>query len=78
MDTCLVCKGGTYPAQLKYKMIADMACEKITRGIVDEMSDETPIKAILDPYNPVGSTAHVGFNTSKEDRWETDLSLIHI
>ena len=72
MDTCLVCKGGTYPAQLKYKMLADMACEKITRGIVDEMADETPIKAILDPYNPVGSTAHVGFNTSKEDRWETD------
>ena len=53
-------------------MLADMACEKITRGIVDEMADVTPIKAILDPYNPVGSTAHVGFNTSKEDRWETN------
>ena len=24
-----------------------------------------PIKAVLDPYNPVGSTAHVRFNTSK-------------
>src|SRR2546426_250227 len=29
----LVCKGGTYPAQLKYKMLADMACERITAGI---------------------------------------------
>src|SRR6184192_3725163 len=27
LDDYLVCKGGTYPAQLKYKMLADMACE---------------------------------------------------
>ncbi len=33
---------------------------------------ERPIKAVLDPYNPTGSTAHVNFNTSKTDRWETD------
>jgi len=78
METCLVCKGGTYPAQLKYKMIADLACEKITRGIVEEMIGETPIKAILDPYNPIGSTMNVGFNTSKEDRWETDSQRCHI
>ncbi len=33
-----------------------------------------PIKALLDPYNPTGSTAHVRFNTSKADRWETELA----
>ena len=33
LDGYLVCKGGTYPAQLKYKMLADMACERITAGI---------------------------------------------
>ena len=32
---------------------------------------ERPIKALLDPYNPTGSTSHVRFNTSKTDRWET-------
>jgi type III restriction enzyme len=26
---------------------------------------------LLDPYNPVGSTAHVRFTTSKTDRWDT-------
>ena len=78
IDTCLKCKGGTYPAQLKYKMLADMACEKITRGIVEVMIDETPIKATLDAYNPVGSTSHVNFNTSKEDRWRTDASRCHV
>jgi type III restriction enzyme len=30
-----------------------------------------PIKAVIDPYNPAGSTAHVRFNISRADRWET-------
>ena len=68
----LKCKGGTYPAQLKYKMLADMACERIMAGITRHELGKRPIKAVLDPYNPVGSTAHVNFNTSKLDRWQTD------
>jgi type III restriction enzyme len=74
----LVCKGGTYPAQLKYKMIADTACERITRGIIRSLMGEQPIKAVLDPYNPTGSTIHVNFNTSKTSRWETDARRCHI
>ena len=30
LDNYLVCKGDTYPAQLMYQELADMACEKIT------------------------------------------------
>ena len=71
LDGYLVCKGGTYPAQLKYKMLADMACERITAGITRALVGSRPINAVLDPYNPTGSTAHVNFNTSKTDRWET-------
>ncbi len=71
LDNCLVCKGGTYPAQLMYQSLADMACERITAGITAAFADEKPIKAMLDPYNPVSSTAHVGFNTSKTDRYDT-------
>jgi len=71
LDTCLNCKGGTYPAQLKYKALADMACERIVAGITRALIGTKPIKAVLDPYNPVGSTIHVNFNTSKTDRWET-------
>jgi DNA-damage-inducible protein D len=40
---CLVCKGGTYPAQLKYKMLADMACKRITDGITRAFSNERPV-----------------------------------
>ena len=71
LDTCLVCKGGTYPAQLKYKMLADMAANRINDAITREAVGSRPILAVLDPYNPVGSTAHVNFSTSKTARWDT-------
>lgn len=78
LDNCLVCKGGTYPAQLMYQELADLACERITTGITRSLVGQRPIKAVLDPYNPVGSTIHVNFNTSKTDRWETDARRCHL
>ncbi len=78
LDNCLVCTGGTYPAQLMYQELADMACERITAGITRALVGERPIKAMFDPYNPIGSTNHVSFNTSKKDRWETDSRRCHI
>jgi len=71
LDTCLQCKGSTHPALLMYQELADMACERITAGITRAFVGERPIKALLDPYNPTGSTNHVRFNTSKTDRWDT-------
>ena len=71
LDTCLVCKGGTYPALLMYQDLADMACNRITAAITRAMEGSRPIKALLDPYNPTGSTADVRFNTSRSSRWET-------
>ncbi len=78
LDSCLVCKGGTYPALLMYQELADMACNRITAGITRAFVGQRPVKALLDPYNPTGSTAHVRFNTSKTDRWETDSRRCHI
>jgi type III restriction enzyme len=78
LDTCLVCKGGTYPAQLMYQELADMACNKITAAITRQFLGERPIKALLDAYNPTGSTKHVRFNTSRADRWETSSKSCHI
>ncbi len=79
LDNHLVCKGKTYPAQLMYEELADMACERIIAAIsLAERDKNRPIRAILDPYNPVGSTAHVNFNTSKTERWETDPRKCHI
>lgn len=71
LNTCLVCKGGTYPAQLLYLELADTACNRITAGITAAHEGTRPINALLDPFNPTGSSSHVRFTTSRADRWET-------
>lgn len=78
LDNYLICQGGTYPAQLIYQELADMACERIHAGIVRRFEGEKPILAVLDPYNPEGSTQHVNFYTSKALRWTTDSRKCHI
>lgn len=78
LDQHLLCEGGTFPAQLMYQELADMACERITAAITRQMSDVSPVKAILDPYNPVGSTKYVNFNTAKRLRWKSDSRRCHI
>jgi type III restriction enzyme len=78
LDSCLVCKGDTYPALLLYQELADMACERITAAITRTFAGEGEIKAVLDAYNPAGSTSHVNFTTSKTLRWETDSRRCHI
>ncbi len=78
LETCLRCKGGTYPAQLMYQQLADMACERITAAITQTMLGGHPVKAVLDPYNPAGSTRHVKFWTARKERWLTDSRKCHI
>lgn len=70
LDSCLVCTGGTYPAQLLYNELADMACERITAAITRKFLGANPVQALLDPYNPTGTTANVRFQTSRP-RWDT-------
>ncbi|MDJ0944576.1 MAG: DEAD/DEAH box helicase family protein [Kiloniellales bacterium] len=74
----LRCTGGTYPAQLLYQEIADMACERIKTAITETLAGDRPVKAILDAYNPIGSTRFVNFTTSKETRWQTDPRRCHV
>ena len=74
----LNCKGSTYPAQLMYQELADMACERITAAITRAEIGSHPVKVVLDPYNPTGSTNHVRFTTSRINRWETDSRRCHV
>ena len=78
LDTCLICKGGTYPALLMYQELADMACERISAGITYAMASGKSVRAVLDPYNPIGSTMYVNFTTSKQNRWQTDPRRCHV
>ena len=61
-----------------YQELADRACEIITAGITNSHANGYPVKALLDPFNPTGSTAHVNFTTTKTSRWETDARKCHV
>ena len=74
----LVCKGGAFPAQILYRSLADRACDIIAAAITNSRAGEYPVKALLDPYNPSGSTAFVNFTTSKGDLWSTDARRCHV
>ena len=77
LEKHLVCKGNTYPAQLLYKELMEKACERINQGIVAAHIGKRPVVIILDPYNPMGSTADVDFPTSKLT-YETDARFCHV
>ncbi len=77
LDACLVCRGGTYAAQLLYQELADMACNRITAAITSSQGERS-VKALLDAYNPTGSTRHVNFTTSKSNLWRTDSRKCHV
>ncbi len=74
----LACKGGTTPAQLYYREIAELACDRIMAGITRASAGARRILAVLDAYNPVGSTAFVSFHTSKTERWHTRADRSHV
>ncbi|MCB1154175.1 DEAD/DEAH box helicase family protein, partial [bacterium] len=73
----LVCKGDTGTWMLGIRSIAAQAAERIQLAIENEMGDQNRTIAVLDPYNPKGSTRHVGFMTSK-DLYETDAARSHV
>ena len=78
LDKHLVCVGDTNPAQLLFLELADMACQKITDGIVEAHHGSQPVTPVLDTYNPEGSSRHVRFTTSKKIRWETAPDRCHV
>ena len=63
----LVCKGGTYPAQLLYQEIADMAAERIKAAITRDARRREAGQGDPRPLQPEGSTAFVNFTTSQGD-----------
>ena len=64
LDDHLVCKGGTYPAQLMYQELADQACTRITRGIVAR--------------HPRRARRHRGARPVQSDRFDDSRQLHHL
>lgn len=80
MKDYLVLKGGTKAGMMTYAEIADMAASLIYTAITRhaEARGEPVVKVILDPYNPMGTTEHVSFITSKKTLWQTSAQKSHV
>jgi type III restriction enzyme len=77
IDEYLTCVGQTYPAQVLYHVIADMAGERIHAALIRATLETGHVKVILDAYNREGSSLHVNFTTSKP-RFETQPDKCHV
>ncbi len=64
-------------AAITYVEMAEKACELIYFACQRASEGEKRIKAILDAYNPSGSTRHVAFNTTKAV-WTTAPDKSHV
>jgi len=80
LSECLTLSGGTKIGMLTYADIGDKAAALIYTAIAREAGDRgAPIvKAVLDPFNPAGSTDNVSFITSKDTLWQTRPDRCHI
>ena len=47
-------------------------------AITETLIDERPVKSIVDPYNPTGTTMNVNFTSSKPLRWQTAVNKSHV
>ncbi|WP_037295607.1 BPTD_3080 family restriction endonuclease [Roseobacter sp. AzwK-3b] len=74
----LDCRGDTVPAQLLYRELADEVCDIIFGALIDRPGGDKILRAVLDPYNPTGSTSGVNFNTSKATRYHPRSDKSHL
>jgi type III restriction enzyme len=76
-EECLVLKDHMFPQVLLFRELADDAVEKIYQAIVLSTSEEKTLKPILRPYDTIGSTRYVDFDTTRPV-YATDPEKCHI
>ena len=65
MAECLTLKDNTFPQLLLLVEFAYDAADRIYKAIVASTGDGSTLKPILRPYDTVGSTRHVDFDTTR-------------
>jgi len=76
-EQCLTCKDDCFPQLLLLVEYAHTAADKIYRAIVDSTPGEQKLLPILQPYDTVGSTSYVDFDTTRPV-WAADPDKCHI
>ncbi len=74
---CVTCKDNAFPQMLLLAQLAHDATEHIYRSIVTSTGGDKALKPILRPYDTLGSTRYVDFDTTREV-YATDPNKCHI
>lgn len=74
---CVTCKAGTFRQLLLLVGLAHDAADRIYRSIVQTTEGEKTLVPILRPYDAVGSTRYVDFDTTRPT-WKTDPHKCHV
>ena len=74
---CVVCHDNTFPQLLLLMEFAHDAADRIYRAIMASDSGKSTLKPILRPYDTIGSTSHVDFDTTK-DVYLTEPMRCHV
>jgi len=74
---CVTLKDNTFIQLLLFTAYAHDAADRIYRAIVACEAGEKALKPILQPYNTIGSTKYVDFDTTREV-YPTDARYCHI
>lgn len=65
-ETCLTCKDNAFPQMLLLVAFAHTAAEKIYQAIVTSTDGARTLLPILRPYDTIGSTRYVDFDTARD------------
>ena len=76
-EKCVSCKDNAFPQMLLIAGFAHDAADRIYRSIVAARSETASLRPILRPYDSVGSTRFVDFDTTRPT-WPTDPAKCHI
>lgn len=74
---CLICKDNAFPQMLLLIAFAHDAADRIYHAIVTSSAGAKTIKPILRPYDPIGSTRYVDFDTTRPV-YPTDPNKCHV
>lgn len=65
MGECVRCKDNAFPQMLVLDVLRQDAASKVYLSVVKGTQGEKRIMPLLRPYDPIGSTANVSFDTTK-------------
>ena len=76
-ENCLICKDNTFPQMLLMVAFANTAADKIYQAIVTSNKGKQTLLPILRPYEALGSTRYVDFDTAR-DVYRTRADKCHV